>query len=162
MSAQGTDRDGRSWMTCLSLRIRRLGGSIPSERAYVPASQGPYLDLSSAHESASRGRFVSHICHVPPKMPLSAAAARPGVGVGRHITATVAAPGGPDMVLRDRAGRLGPESRPRHDRTGHGWGHRAMRSRTTWRHTSQPASGIGMPKLWAYTSSRGTTVASTS
>jgi hypothetical protein len=142
---------------------QKAGGSIPSERAYVPASQGPYLDLSSAHESASRGRFESHICHVPPKMPLSAAAARPGVGVGGHITATV----WPHQAARMwsgaiAAGRLGPESRPRHDRTGHGWGHRAMRSRTTWRHTSQPASGIGMPKLWAYTSSRGTAVASTS
>ena len=60
------------------------------------------------------------------------------------------------------AGRLGPVSWSRHDRTEHGWGHRAMRSRTTWRHTSQPVSGIGMPKLWAYTSSRGTAVASTS
>ena len=49
-----------------------------------------------------------------------------------------------------------------HDRTGHGGAHRSMRSRTTWRHTSQPVSGIAMPKLWAYTSSRGTAVASTS
>jgi hypothetical protein len=49
-----------------------------------------------------------------------------------------------------------------HDRTGHGGAHRSTRSRTTWRHKSQPVSEIGMPKLWAYTSSRGTAVASTS
>ena len=49
-----------------------------------------------------------------------------------------------------------------HYRTERGWGHRAMRSRATWRHASEPVPGIGMPKLWAYTSSRGTVLASTS
>jgi hypothetical protein len=59
-----------------------------------------------------------------------------------------------------RKARLAPAGG--HDRTGHGCGHRAMRSRTTFRQASLPVSGIGMPKLWAYTSSRGTAVASTS
>ena len=49
-----------------------------------------------------------------------------------------------------------------HDRTEHGGAHRLMSSRTTRRQKSEPVSGIGMPKLWAYTSSRGTAVASTS
>ena len=47
-------------------------------------------------------------------------------------------------------------------RTEHGWGHRLPNSWATWRHKSEPVSGIGMPKLWAYTSSRGTAVAITS
>ena len=47
-------------------------------------------------------------------------------------------------------------------RTGQTGAHRPMRSLATWRHTWQPACLTGMPKLWAYTSSRGTTVASTS
>jgi hypothetical protein len=54
-------------------------------------------------------------------------------------------------------------ARPRdHDRTRHGGEHRLTSSRATRSHTSLPVSGIGMPKLWAYTSSRGTAVASTS
>ena len=49
-----------------------------------------------------------------------------------------------------------------HDRTRRGGAHRLTSSRATWRHASRPVSGIGRPKLWAYTSSRGTAVASTS
>ena len=49
-----------------------------------------------------------------------------------------------------------------YDRTGQSGAHRPMRSRATCRHTWQPVCLTGMPKLWAYTSSRGTTVVSTS
>src|SRR5215468_2431533 len=59
------------------------------------------------------------------------------------------------------AGRLGPVSRSSNECTEHGWGHRSIRSRTTWRHTSRPVARIGAPKLWAYTSSRGTVLDST-
>ncbi len=61
-----------------------------------------------------------------------------------------------------RATQPGSSSRRGHDRTGHGGAHRPVRSRATRCHTSRPVSGTGMPKLWAYTSSRGTAVASTS
>jgi len=36
-----------------------------------------------------------------------------------------------------------------HVRTEQSGAHRSMRSRATWRHTSRPVPGIGMPKLWA-------------
>ena len=49
-----------------------------------------------------------------------------------------------------------------YDRTGQIGAHRPMRSRATCRHTWQRACFTGRPKLWAYTSSRGTAVASTS
>jgi hypothetical protein len=44
MSAQRTDRNGRSWTTCLSLRIRRLGVRVPPGAPLFPqlaAFSGP-------------------------------------------------------------------------------------------------------------------------
>src|SRR6266567_3401417 len=76
-------------------------------------------------------------------------AGRPGVGFG--------APGRGGGHLR-----LAPLQLCGHDGTFPRGTHRSMRSWATPRHTSRPISGIGTPKLWAYTSRLGTAVRSTS
>ena len=59
MSAQRTDGDGRSWTTCLSLRIRRLG-------VRVPPSALPYSQVKALPPAIDKaltrglGPFVSH------------------------------------------------------------------------------------------------------
>ena len=50
---------------------------------------------------------------------------------------------------RGSPGLTGSTCASGHDRTEQRGRHRAMRSWATWRHTSQPACLIGMPKLWA-------------
>src|SRR6185369_5297466 len=72
-------------------------------------------------------------------------------GIGRR------APGGGRRHLR-----LAPLPLGCHDGTFPRGTHRSMRSWATPRHTSRPVLGIGTPKLWAYTSRRGTDVRNTS
>ena len=163
------------------------GRRVPAPRAASPPPPGRYRSRSRrSRSSTSSGlsaatRIIARTAfreRHPRHVERHGGRIRPGRQLPVELGAQVE--GDPDRLGPDRGApggtRVGRRAAARrgghprlllfplrtHDRIEHRGAHRSTRSRATCRQMSQPVCLIGMPKLCAYTSRRGTTVSSTS